>query len=108
MYPKSRIFNELSSSEISVWTKLNPGISPSQWAELCRFIGNLSPKEFTAVVALINAHKCLKNAVKRHVEGIVGIGEGQGNSSTSQGNGQKTPIVSIGPSGVGGEFQREI
>jgi len=75
MYPKSRIFNELSSSEISVWTKLNPGISPSQWAELCRFIGNLSPKEFTAVVALINAHKCLKNAVKRHVEGIVGIGE---------------------------------
>ena len=73
---QGRIFNELGTGEISVWSNLSPGISPAQWANLCRKISRLSPKEFLAIVALVNGHECLKNAVTRHVEGVLGINAG--------------------------------
>mgnify|MGYP001496564714 CR=1 FL=1 len=77
MYSKSLNYNELSTNEYSVWSNLNPEIDSSQWASLCRTIGNLSQTEFTTLVALVNAHQSLKNAVKRQVEGNLGIGDGQ-------------------------------
>ena len=100
--------NNLPSQSISVWSNLNPGISPSSWAALCRKIGNLSPQEFSAIQTLLTAHTSLKNAVKRQVKGILGIDGLSNNIHNSQLENSDSPIVSIGPSGINGEFQREI
>lgn len=105
MYSKPIIYNELGKNEYSVWSKVNKGIDPSQWASVCRKIGNLSPREFEMVVALVDAHKSLKNALKGHIEGIMGI---EGQEESSQGSRHELPILSVGPSGINGEFQREV
>ena len=97
MFSKCSNYNELGNSEVSVWTKLSPGIPHETWASLCRSIGNLSPSEFRTVVTFLNAHKCLKNALKRQVGGILG-----------QNKGKDLPLVSAGPSGIGGEYQVEL
>ena len=100
--------NNLPFQSISVWSNLAPGISPSSWASLCRQIGNLSPTEFSTVQALLTAHTSLKNAVKRQVRGILGIDGLSNNIANSQLKNSDYPILSIGPSGINGEFQREI
>jgi len=46
---KGLLFAEPSIAETGVWCNLNDGIDPAEWASLCRFIGNLSPREFEAV-----------------------------------------------------------
>ena len=74
MFSKGRISNSLSVEEVAVWSKLSPGISPSEWASLCRQVGSLSPGEFATIVSLVNAHQSLKNTVKRQVGGILGMG----------------------------------
>lgn len=105
MYSKSNIDNELGKNEFYVWSNVNNGIDPSQWALLCRQIGKLSPREFTTVVALVNAHHSLKIALKGHIEGLLGIDRQE---ESSQGSRQELPILSVGPSGINGEFQREV
>ena len=40
------LFSEPSVAETGVWCNLNPDIDPAQWAYLCRYIGNLPPKQF--------------------------------------------------------------
>ncbi len=35
------LFSEPAYSETGVWCELNPGIDPSEWAGLCRKIGNM-------------------------------------------------------------------
>jgi len=77
MFTKGCIFNDLGAEEFAVWSKLSPGISPSEWAELCRQIGNLTQGEFSTIVSLVNAHKRFKNVVKRRVGGIIGVGGGE-------------------------------
>ncbi len=110
MYSKSIIDNDLGKNEFYVWSKVNHGIDPSQWASLCRAIGELSPREFSGVVALVNAHNSLKNALVGHTKGLLGIGdeEQEESSLNSEVDRQEMPLLSVGPSGVGGEFQREI
>jgi len=97
MFSKGRIFNSLGAEEVAVWSKLSPGISPSEWASLCRQVGSLSPAEFSTIVSLVNAHKRFKNTIKRQVEGILGYPHAE-----------DLPLVSAGPSGIGGEYQKEI
>ena len=67
----------------------------------------MSQGEFTAIVALVNAHTSLRNAVKGHIQGNRGIGEGQGRDSRGI-EWVDVPILSVGPSGINGEFQREV
>ena len=100
MSSKGRIFNEFSAGEIAIWCRLNPGIDPSQWACLCRLLGSLSPSQFNEIyVRTRPARNRIKSAVKRHVVGLLGFdGEVTG----------EIPLVSTGPSGLGGEYQREI
>jgi hypothetical protein len=43
------LFSEPNYSETGVWVELSEGIDPSEWAHLCRFIGKMSPKEFSRV-----------------------------------------------------------
>ena len=83
---KGLLFSEPSIAETGVWCKLNDGIDPAEWASLCRFLGKLSPREFGIVrKKIMPSHGSLGGRK------IVGI-----------------PLVSLGPSGIGGEYQREM
>ena len=89
------LFSEPSIAETGVWCSLNEGIDPVEWASLCRFIGNLGAREF-------------KKAEKK----VVGSPDSLGSRVKAlfkfeQSSLRGMPLVSIGPSGIGGEFQRE-
>ena len=89
------LFSEPLYTETGVWVELNPGIEPEEWAFLCRYIGNLSPREFKKCKkTILPSPDSLKSRLKRlftfNGSNLVGI-----------------PILSVGPSGIGGEFQRE-
>ena len=84
------LFSEPSIAETGVWCSLNEGIDPAEWASLCRFIGNLCPREFGMVVKAVKGRK-KSGRVNVGRDRIAGM-----------------PLVSIGPSGIGGEYQREV
>ena len=89
------LFSEPSIAETGVWCSLNEGIDPVEWASLCRYIGNMGAREFRAVKKrVVGSPYSLKSRFNKLFSGsqsvLVGI-----------------PLVSIGPSGIGGEFQRE-
>jgi len=102
------VYNELGAGEFSVWSHLKTGIDPGQWAKLCRMIGGLSPREFAGLAAFLQGHRCLKQALKQQVGGILGLEGGVGELSKGKSDVGKKPLVSWGPSGLGGEYQEEI
>ena len=89
------LFSEPSIAETGVWCSLNEGIDPKEWASVCRFIGNLSPREFGIVRRkVVGSPNSLRNRVKRVF-------------CCSEDRMAGMPLVSFGPSGIGGEYQRE-
>jgi len=88
------LFSEPSIAETCVWCELSEGIDPAEWARLCRYIGTLSLKEFECVRKKILSKS---GGVKSKLKGIC----------HSSDNLVEIPLVSIGPSGIGGEYQRE-
>lgn len=95
MVSQGLLFSEPSISETCVWCELSEGIDPAQWANLCRYIGTLSLKEF----------ECMKRKILSRPGKVKGKTQRICHRS---GNFVKIPLVSIGPSGIGGEYQREI
>jgi hypothetical protein len=95
MASQGLLFSEASIAETCVWCELSEGIDPGEWASLCRYIGTLTIKEFKCVKRkILSNHSDIKSKsqkISHHSEDSV-----------------KIPIVSIGPSGIGGEYQREI
>ena len=95
MVSQGLLFSEPSIAETCVWCELSEGIDPAQWANLCRYIGNLTRKEFDSVKRRIMSDqgkvKCSQERFLHRSDVIV-----------------KLPLVSIGPSGIGGEYQKEI
>ena len=88
------LFSEPFFTETGVWVELNPDIEPTEWASLCRYIGNMGPKEFKKCKkTIIPSPDSLKSRLKRLF---------MFNGSKMAG----IPILSVGPSGIGGEFQR--
>lgn len=95
MTSQGLLFSEPSIAETGVWCTLNPGIDPSEWASLCRFLGNLCPNEFKKVKnRVMSSPDSLGSRFKRMFD-------------LSHINMVEVPILSIGPSGIGGEYQRE-
>lgn len=89
------LFSEPLYTETGVWCEINEGIAPTEWATLCRYIGNMSPKEFKKCKkTILPSPDSLKSRLKRlftfNGSNLVGI-----------------PLLSVGPSGINGEFQRE-
>ena len=89
MNSQGLLFAEPSIAETGVWCQLSDGINPAQWAAICRFIGTKSPHEFDAIVRLL---KCSNPAHSTLAENPKDV---------------KIPLVSIGPSGIGGPYQNE-
>ncbi|MFC1780993.1 hypothetical protein ACFLZ8_01845 [Planctomycetota bacterium] len=83
------LFSESSIAETGVWCSLSEGIDPAQWAKLCRYIGTISPEEFEQLKnKIIPNPDNLKRNFSYYTEPFVDI-----------------PLVSIGPSGINGEYQ---
>ncbi len=95
MVSQGLLFSEPSIAETCVWCDLSEGIDPAEWASLCRHIGTLSLKEFECVRKIFLPQH---SSVNSKQEGIC----------HRSGNLVEIPLVSIGPSGIGGEYQREI
>ncbi len=94
MASQGLLFSEPSIAETCVWCDLSESIDPAEWASLCRYIGTLSLMEFEWVrKKFLPQHISMKNKLK----GICHRSD----------NLLKIPLVSIGPSGIGGEYQRE-
>ena len=94
MVSQGLLFSEPSIAETCVWCELSEGIDPSQWANLCRYIGNMTLKEFEYVKRnILSKPVNMKSRQKRILHRCDEI--------------VKIPLVSIGPSGLGGEYQRE-
>ena len=85
------LFSEPSVAETAVWVELNNGIDPAEWAFICRFIGKLSPREFEKLSAIVKAQ------VKSQEVRVEELSEFRA-----------VPLVSVGPGGLGGEYQREV
>ena len=85
------LFSEPSIAETGVWCELSPEIDPTEWASLCRYIGKVSPKEFMRVRAVV----------------MPSAGGSKRLPGARQSFGRVVPVVSIGPSGLGGRYQRE-
>ncbi len=89
------LFSEPAFSETGVWCELSDGIDPAQWASLCRHIGSLSPRNFEAVRRKIRPNP---DSFRASIKRLFDLGRT---------NSIKVPVFSIGPSGIGGEYQRE-
>lgn len=83
------LFSVPSCSETAVWCELNEEIDPAEWANICRNIGQLSIAEFKNVSAVLFSQLKSMSVVKESKEIDI-------------------PLISIGCSGIGGEYQREI
>jgi hypothetical protein len=92
MVSQGLLFSEPSIAETGVWCELSQGVDPAEWASLCRYIGKLSPREFGRVRALVMGSSS----------------RGKRLADDRQRFGRVVPVVSVGPSGVGGEYQREV
>jgi len=94
MVSQGLLFSEPSIAETCVWCELSEGIDPAEWASLCRYFGTLSLIEFEYVrKKFLQQHSSVESKLKgicHHSDNLVEI-----------------PLVSIGPSGIGGEYQIE-
>jgi hypothetical protein len=93
MASQGLLFAEPSVAETGVWCTLSEGIDPADWAALCRYIGSLSPEKFQSVRDEIqpHTHTGCENEEYPRTSDFTSI-----------------PLVSIGPSGLGGRYQREM
>lgn len=94
MVSQGLLFSEPSIAETCVWCELSEGIDPAQWANLCRYIGNMTLKEFEYVKRNILSKPV---NMKSRQKGILHRSD----------DFVKIPLVSIGPSGLGGQYQKE-
>jgi len=94
MASQELLFSEPSIAETCVWCELSEGIDPAEWAALCRYLGTLATEEFGRVRSkILPEPDRIGTRMKRRLcrtNTLVRI-----------------PLVSIGPSGISGEYQRE-
>ena len=91
MASQGLLFAEPSVAETGVWCTLSVGIDPADCAAVCRYIGSLSPEKFQSVCEEILPHAGCGNRECSRTSDFTDI-----------------PLVSIGPSGLGGKYQREF
>ena len=90
MVSQGLLFSEPSVAETGVWCTLSEGIDPAKWARLCRFIGTRTREEFDHIFDTTIASSQIRKKHHYHFEKETPM-----------------PLVSIGPSGIGGKFQTE-
>lgn len=89
------LFSEPAITQTGVWCTLNDGINPAEWAGLCREIGKLTPRQFRLVQKKIQPDP---DSIISRIKRLFTFNQSEVDS---------LPAVSIGPSGIGGRFQKE-
>lgn len=102
----SRVFNELAQSPCVVWSRLNPAIDPTEWAAACRVIGQLPAKEFTRVFE--HARRKRRQSLTRAMDRLLDDLQETRRADRAAKSQDNDPLVSIGPSGIGGPYQVEM
>jgi len=92
-----QVFNELGNAPCGVWCRLTPGIDPGDWSSLCRFLGRLRAEEFARIYSKRHRAK-LRRAARRLLADLLAYDVGAPPGA---------PLVSRGPSGLGGAYQKE-
>jgi len=96
------LFSESSVMETGLWCELTQGIDPLDWAYLCRFLGQQTPTSFAAIARnLLMEDPLTPSAASPHRFGAAQSRLGETGSSPA-------PLVSLGPSGIGGSYQTEF
>lgn len=95
---KARVFNELGGVEYGLWCDLSAGIDPTQWASVCRWLGHLEAGEFEELLGRLRRRRLVDGA-RRLAKAIMG--------APDKAEGQ-APLISVGPSGLGGQYQKEL
>ena len=95
---KANVFNELGAAEYGVWCNVAAGTDPVQWASVCRWLGHLPTAEFEDVLRRLRRHR-LRAGARRLANAIMGSAE-----TTDE----LRPVISVGPSGLGGQYQKEL
>jgi len=94
MASQALLFSRPSTAETCVWCELSEGIDPAEWAALCRYLGTLDTEEFARVRRTITPEPDRMGARMKkrpcRADALV-----------------RVPLVSTGPSGIGGVYQRE-
>ena len=100
MATQAACVDHLSVTEAGLICRLSPGINRQEWSQLCRFLGGLTPGEFDMVARMIHdwqrfLEKALSAlAVEKEQSGIAAV--------------PRSPLFSLGPSGIGGAYQIEF
>jgi hypothetical protein len=97
MATQSTLFKASCVRNRGLWSPVNRDIDMNRLTELCRFIAALAPRQLNAMADIIG--DC-----KRLFEPAACSPECQSREDSDT----DLPLVSIGPSGIGGRFQREL
>jgi hypothetical protein len=96
------LFSESSVVETGLWCELTQGIDPLDWARLCRFLGQQTPTSFAAIARKVLVEDPLSpSTAPPHHFGPAQPGTGETRPS-------QAPLLSLGPSGIGGRYQTEF
>ncbi len=93
MSSQGLLFSEPSIAETGVWCELSEEIDPAQWAGICRKIGKFSLLKFQLLKQLLRSSESSETITM---------------ADSSRKTYVQLPLLSIGPSGIGGEYQREV
>ena len=88
----SSSFNELTKIFHAVWCDLAPGIDPATWAWLCRRLGQLTVEDFNELREKTEPKTLVRTLLKSWMKLVDGHKKQP----------QDVPLVSVGPSGLGG------
>ncbi len=97
MVTQSTLLKRSGVRDRGLWFPVNRDIDMNRLTELCRFIAALAPRQFDAIADVIGDCKRLFEPAACTPE-----------RKSCQDKDTDLPLVSIGPSGIGGCFQREL
>ncbi len=93
MSSQGLLFSEPAIAETGVWCELHEELDPAEWAGICRKIGMFGLLKFGLLKQLLRSSECSDTLPIVDAERKAYV---------------RPPLVSIGPSGIGGEYQREV
>lgn len=91
-------FKELTKTSHAVWCDLAPEIDPATWAWLCRRLGQLKADDFNTIREQAKPKTMARTLLKSWMKLL----------DTPKKQQKNIPLVSVGPSGIGGRYQKEI
>ena len=100
MATQAACFDHLSTTEAGLICRLSPGINPQEWSQVCRLLGGLAPGEFDMVATMIHDWQ---HFIEKALSALA-VAQAQSGVAVVP----RSPLFSLGPSGIGGAYQTEF